>query len=277
MNSHSKSLALTLMLSSSLFFTACGSQNDAVDNDAGSSERSGEDALKLYTTIFPLEDLTAKIGGDYVQVENLVPVGADAHTYEPTAREMISVADGDGFIYNGAGLEGFATALIDTIKGENVAIIEAAQGIELRDGHAHEDGDEHEHEDGHAHEDEDEHEHGDGHAHEDGDEHDHHDQDPHVWLDPMLAISLAENIRNALIELLPEQEDYFVANFEDVKSELETLDQEFQEMVGAAQKDTFIVSHAGYGYWEARYGLHQLSISGLSPTNEPRKSSWKRL
>lgn len=36
--------------------------------------------------------------------------------------------------------------------------------------------------------------------------------------------------------------------------------------------DTFIVSHAGYGYWEERYGFNQIGIAGISPTNEPSQS-----
>jgi zinc transport system substrate-binding protein len=30
-----------------------------------------------------------------------------------------------------------------------------------------------------------------------------------------------------------------------------------------------LVTHAAYGYWEQRYGLEQIGISGLSPTQEP--------
>ncbi len=58
-------------------------------------------------------------------------LASDAHTFEPTAREMISVAEGDAFIYNGAGLEGFVDALIETVEGEGVAIVQASEGIEL--------------------------------------------------------------------------------------------------------------------------------------------------
>ncbi|MGQ0517964.1 metal ABC transporter substrate-binding protein, partial [Bacillus sp. D-CC] len=39
------------------------------------------------------------------------------------------------------------------------------------------------------------HDHGDGHKE---DEH-HHDKDPHIWLDPTLAMKQAEKIKNALV------------------------------------------------------------------------------
>ncbi|GAE24628.1 zinc ABC transporter [Halalkalibacter wakoensis JCM 9140] len=304
MKKRSGLFASTLILSG--FLAACGGGNEqAAEQPVNEEPIESEEveALELYTTIFPLENFANEIGGEFVNVTNIVPVGADAHTFEPTAREMISVAEGDAFIYNGAGLEGFVDALIETLEGEGVAIVKASEGIELldydhdhshdhdhaheddhdhdhsHDDHAHEDDHDHDHShDDHAHEDDHDHDHShDDHAHEEEDDHDHshddhnhdHDEDPHVWLDPILSITLAENIKNALIELMPEQEEFFTTNFEEVKAELELIDVEFQSMVEAAEKDTFLVSHAGYGYWEERYGVKQIGIAGISPTNEP--------
>lgn len=267
-----KSSLFAMLLVLSMILAACGSNEEAGEEQTETEEpaETGE-VLELYTTIFPLEDFANKIGGEYVNVTNLVPVGADAHTFEPTAREMISVAEGDAFIYNGAGLEGFVDALIETVEGEGVAIVQASEGIELIDydddhsAHSEEGHDDHGHEeeahDDHAHEKQ-------GHEEEAHDDHA-HDQDPHVWLDPILSISLAESIKDTLIELMPEQEETFTANFEQLKADLEDIDTEFQAMVDAAEKDTFLVSHAGYGYWEERYGLKQVGITGLSSTNEP--------
>ncbi|ADC48348.1 hypothetical protein BpOF4_01400 [Alkalihalophilus pseudofirmus OF4] len=279
-----KSSLFALILVLSTFLAACGGQDQA--EESGESEENEEievteETLKIYTTIFPLEDFARKIGGEYVDVQNMVPVGADAHTFEPTARQMIEVAEGDAFIYNGAGLEGFVDALINTVGEENVTIVEASEGIDLIDydhdqshgdheEHGHEEDHDHEHEE-HGHEEDHDHDHEEQ-GHEEDHDHEHahnHDEDPHVWLDPVLSIALAENIKTTLIELMPEQEEYFTANFNEVKEELEALDAEFTQMAEEANKDTFLVSHAGYGYWEERYGLNQVGITGLSPTNEP--------
>ncbi|WP_096201173.1 metal ABC transporter solute-binding protein, Zn/Mn family [Bacillus sp. FJAT-45350] len=337
-----KASLFAIMLVLSTFLAACGGQEE-VQEDTSAHEIEEVEALELFTTIFPLEDFANKIGGEFVNVTNLVPVGADAHTFEPTAREMIEVAEGDIFIYNGAGMEGFADALIETISNEDVLIVKATEGIELIDydhdhghdhddhghehddhghdhddhGHEHDDHghdhDDHGHEhddhghdhDDHGHEHDDHghdhddhgHEHDDhghdhddhGHEHDDhghdhddhGHEHDDHghdhddhhhhhgDEDPHVWLDPILSIQLAENVKNALVQLMPEQQEFFEANFKDVKAELEAIDVEFRTMVEEVENNTFIVSHAGFGYWAERYGLYQIGIAGLSPTNEP--------
>ena len=97
----------------------------------------------------------------------------------------------------------------------------------------------------------------------------HSDLDPHVWLDPILSIDLANNIKNSLSNLLPEHASEFEANFNLLKSELEKLDQEFKTTIGSARTKDLLVAHAAYGYWEARYGIEEIAISGLSPTQEP--------
>ncbi|WP_273717013.1 metal ABC transporter solute-binding protein, Zn/Mn family, partial [Alkalihalobacillus pseudalcaliphilus] len=142
-----------------------------------------DDILTVYTTIFPLQDFAQKIGGEFVEVHNMIPAGADAHTYDPSAKDMIDVAEGDVFLYNGSGLEGFVDSLIETLKNEEVAIVEASANIELMEGshshqhHEHEghEEDEHEHHEHGGHE-EDEHEHHDHGGHEE-DEHEHHEHE----------------------------------------------------------------------------------------------------
>jgi zinc transport system substrate-binding protein len=306
MNIKAGFMAATLILTS--FLAACGSESaSGTDN-----QEVTDDTLQIYTTIFPLQDFTKKIGGEHVQVESVIPPGADAHTFEPTPKTMVNLAQADAFIYSGVGMEGFVESAKDTLKTEKVKLVEAGHGIELaehaheeeaagHDEHAHEEEaaghDEHAHEeeaaghDEHAHEEEvaghDEHAHEeeaaghDEHAHEEEaaghDEHNHGDKDPHVWLDPVLAVSLAENIKNELVELKPEAKEEFEQNFETLKKSLDELDEQFAQVIEAAPKKEILVAHAAYGYWEKRYGIEQLSISGLSPTNEPSQKELQDL
>lgn len=238
-----KEKRIAILLVFMLFLlAACGASEEAEPNEKMDVEN---DRVKVYTTIYPLEFFTEQIGGELVEVVNIIPVGADAHTYEPTAKTLTEVANGDVFIYNGAGIEGFADALLSILQKENVQIVKAVEGLTLRPAD-----EEHDHE-------------------EDGHDHDHGDFDPHVWLDPILSIQIAENIKNALIEQLPNDKETLEANFLSLSEELTEIDKQFQEMIKNATKDEFLVSHAGYGYWEDRYGIKQISVTGLSPTNEP--------
>ncbi|WP_281659004.1 ZinT/AdcA family metal-binding protein [Halobacillus sp. Cin3] len=266
-----------------LLLTACGEEESSNSEEGEQSDGSSE-ALSIYTTVYPLQYFAEQITGEQADVQSILPPGSDPHTYEPTSKEMIEMAEADAFIYNGAGLEPYAEKISDSIKSEDVKILEASKGIELKEhAHNHEE-EEGTHEDEHAHEEEENHEGEHAHEEEEGSSHEdehaghnHGDQDPHVWLDPILSIQVAENIKDTLVELNPEQEDTYNENFQELKSNLEGLDQEFHDQLETAPKNKFIVSHAAYGYWEQSYGVEQVSVSGLSPTNEPSQKDLEEI
>ena len=73
----------------------------------GTSQPSDKNELDMYTTVYPLQYIVEQIAGEYVNVETIYPPGADEHTYEPTQKEMIELAQADSLFYIGLGLEGF--------------------------------------------------------------------------------------------------------------------------------------------------------------------------
>ncbi|GAE28426.1 zinc ABC transporter [Halalkalibacter wakoensis JCM 9140] len=256
-------LTVLLLLFFIVILGACNASNNEEELIDGETENTiTEEVLTVVTTTFVLEDFTRKIGGEHVDVINVVPLGADAHSFEPTARQMIEIMEADAFVYNGAGFEGFVDAVLKSMEKEDVVALQASNNIPLR-----EDDDEHDDEHVDVHE-EDEHSDENLDVHEE-DEHLHAGVDPHAWLDPVYALQYAKNIYDLLVQLQPEFEEQFTENYTNLKIELENLHVEFEEMVSTAERNQFIVSHAGYGYWEQRYGLEQIAISGLSPTNEP--------
>ncbi|MDQ0999747.1 zinc transport system substrate-binding protein [Neobacillus niacini] len=254
-----KFITILSVLALMLFLAACNQTEKT---------QSSEDTkqLTVFTTIYPLQYFTERIGGDLVKIENIVPPGSDAHSVEISTKTMMKVAESDAFIHTGTGVEGFADSVSDSLEKEDVKIVSASENIdfissnqEAHDEHAEEEGhDEHAEEEAH-----------DEHNEEGHEEHGESDIDPHVWLDPNRSIILAENIKNALAELQPENKKAFEDNFITLKNELEKLDTEFTNMVAQTKTKTFIVSHSAYGYWENTYGLKQVGISGLSPTDEP--------
>jgi zinc transport system substrate-binding protein len=251
----------TSVLALSLLLTGCGSQEVIKTGE----ENKEKDTLTVFTTIYPLEDFTRKIAGDYVEVKSIYPPNVDAHSYEPSTKDMMKLANSDLFIYTGVGIEGFAEKASEALEKEDVQVLKAAQGIDLLES-----SDEHHHDGEECHSDseshEDEHTESEGHEDEHGA---HSDVDPHVWLDPILSIDLANNIKNSVSNLLPEHASEFEANFNLLKSELEKLDHEFKTIIEGSRTKELLVAHAAYGYWEARYGIEEIAISGLSPTQEP--------
>ncbi|MBH0172700.1 zinc ABC transporter substrate-binding protein [Fictibacillus sp. 23RED33] len=243
-------LSVTIML---ILSAACG-------NNSTSDQKEG--TLKIYTTMYPLEYFTERIGGKHVEVSSIIPPGADAHTYEPSTKKMVEMTEGDAFVYNKLESDEFSSSVADTLKEEDMPIIDGAKGISYHESAEHE-GEEHAHEEEeHAHEEE-------NHAHEEEGHHEHGSLDPHIWLDPVLAQRIADNIYNGLVKLNPDAKAEFKKNHKALVADLEKLDSTFKTKVEEAPKNSFIVSHAAYGYWAERYGLEQIAISGLSPSHEP--------
>ena len=231
---------IVLFLITTLILAGCR-ENAAQDN------KKSKDTLTVYTTIFPIEDFTKKIGGKHVEVKSVYPAGADAHTYEPTIKTMMAIAESDLLIYNGAGLESFIGKMESSLKNEKVVKVEASEGVQLLSSEEQHGNEEHGHDD----------------------EHHHHDKDPHIWIDPENATIMAENIKNALSEEMPSAKEDFEKNYQDLKAKLQQLDTDLRTVIESADRKEILVSHAAYGYWGHRYGLEQISITGISSENEP--------
>lgn len=196
----------------------------------GASEPSDKNELDMYTTVYPLQYIVEQIAGEYVNVETIYPPGADEHTYEPTQKEMINLAQADSLFYIGLGLEGFVDKAQATLKKENVSTYAVGErlAVEYND-----------------------------------------DPDPHVWLDPILMVDMSTTIFEVLQEKLPEHKTELEENYNELVQELKNLDQSFVSLIEQAKHKEIIVSHAAYGYWEKRYGIEQISIAGKSSTSEP--------
>ena len=234
-----------------LFTAACGDKTTTSDKS---------DKLSIYTTVYPLSYFTERIGGDFVEVSSIYPPGSNEHTFEPTQKDMMKLADADLFFYIGLGLEGFVENAKKTLAKEDVTMVATADQVSdeklaISTGHKHDEKTEavHDHE-------------AEALSHED---HDHGDVDPHVWLSPVISQDLALSIKNALIEKMPEQEATFTANYEALVKELDELNGQFKAMTDSANEKTFFVSHAAFGYIAGEYGLTQVPIAGLNSQTEP--------
>jgi len=229
-------------------FVAAGCSTAEESKNSGSTERT------IYTSLYPLQYIVEKIGGETVQTKSVFPPGGDAHTYEPSSKDMTSIADSDAFIYLGAGLEAFAQTAADSLTSQDVELIEIGEHEELFITSEHD----HHHDEDHEHEGE-----------EHGDDHHHGDRDPHIWLDPLRMIEMAKIITDELTALYPEEAAVYEKNYEELEADLQALDETYQEVLEGKEDKHILVSHASFGYWEERYGVEQLSVSGLSTEQEP--------
>ncbi|OCA91463.1 adhesin [Bacillus sp. FJAT-27225] len=244
---------LLILLFAAFLLAGCSNDNDTENT-------KNKETLTIYTTVFPLQYFAERIAGEHADVSSIYPPGADEHTFEPSQKDMIALAESDLFFYIGMGLEGFVDKAKSTMKGENVRMVAAAKDIHPEENAE----DEHE-----GHEDENENEHEDG--------HNHGDVDPHVWLDPVYAKELAKSIKDELSKAKPNLKDEFEKNYTELIADLDELDQNFKETAANAKINKIIVSHSAFGYWESRYGIEQVPIAGMSTSSEPTQKDMEKI
>lgn len=248
-----------------LFLAACGKSEEKAQNT--------DEKVQIYTTVYPLQYFAERIGGESVHVSSIYPAGANEHTFEPTQKDMMTLADADLFFYIGLGLEGFVENAKKTLADEEVNMIATVDAIsdEQLEEAAHEE-EEATSTDSHDHEHESES--SEDHSHEG---HDHGDIDPHVWMSPKISQSLALSIKDSLVEISPGQQETFEKNYDELVSDLQQLDADFEEMAHNAPNKTFFVSHSAFGYIANTYGLEQLAVAGLNSQDEPSQKELTKL
>lgn len=229
--------------------TSNTSKENTEDNDVLSNNDTTEvkEELVLYTSIYPMQYVVEQIANDNATVKSIYPPGVDAHTYEPTSKEITDLANGDAFFYIGAGMEGFSDSARDALASQKIlfiAVEDENESLFIEGNHEHDD-------------------------HEDEDHHDHGDLDPHIWLDPLRMIEIGEIVKDTLIELNPNKEEVFTKNFASLKEKMLKLNEDFKDTLQSKEDKKIIVTHAAYGYWEEMYGIEQIPINGLSSTDEP--------
>jgi len=246
--------AATALLVAAGMFTGCG---------ASEKPTAQGDKLKIVTTIFPEYDWTREILGDQserAEVTMLLDNGVDLHSYQPTADDLIKIAECDLFIYVGGESDGWVESalastsnpdravinLIDTL-GDSVKLEEVVEGMQET---------EHDHE-----EDED-------HAH-DVDEQE-AETDEHVWLSLGNAQAVCQKIAEKLGEIDPEHEQAYTPNALAYIDQLAALDAKYQAAVDAANNKTLVFGDRfPFRYLTEDYGLdYYAAFVGCSAETE---------
>ncbi|MDO7253643.1 metal ABC transporter solute-binding protein, Zn/Mn family [Helicobacter cappadocius] len=195
--------------------------------------------INVVVSVIPQIYFVKKIGGDYVNVNAMVPDGRSPETYEPLPSEMKIIKKAQ--IYLGVGME-FEKIWSERFKGANpnLTIIDLSKGLNLREfTHSHDDSSHH-----------------------------HGKYDPHIWLSVALAKDEAKKICEALSKLDPLNASTYNANLQNFLKEINHIDESIKAIFAApdAQK-AFLVYHPAFGYLASEYGLDEIALEadGKSP------------
>jgi zinc transport system substrate-binding protein len=204
--------------------------------------------LKVVTTLFPLQEFSKAVGGEKVQVDLLLPPGAEAHAWEPKVSDLAKVHKADVFVYIGRAMEPWAHDLLAALKGKRLKVVEASAGIQLLEA---QDSDRPK-EGGHAQK----------HSREEV-------LDPHIWLDFSLDLKIIDSILAGFLKKDPNRSGDYQKNAQRYKADLIALDKRYQESLASCRHRRLLLGgHAAFGYLAWRYGLEQTALSGVNPHAE---------
>lgn len=242
---------------------------------------------KVAASIFPLYDLTRRIGGDRVEVMLVLPPGKSEHGYDPTPKEIARLEGAKLGLAVGLDMDGWVENIMKSAGGAKIVRIGDkvptmpidVEPIGEEEGHDHE-GDHHEegeHEGEHHEEGAHEGEHAGEKPHEEHADHDEHGHehakgapDPHVWMDPQRMVQAVDLISEELAAIDPAGKDTFQKNGDALKKSLGELDAGLQKRSAAWTKHTIVTFHGSMSYFAKRYGIRIAAvvepIAGKEPT-----------
>lgn len=176
--------------------------------------------INVVATFLPIYWFSKAVAGDLAQVEVLIPPGAEVHEYQATPGNVQAIAQADVLVKNGIGFEEFLAGTVKNAGNTKLIEIDSSLGLE----NLFKDG------------------------------------NPHIWLDPVLAIQQVANIRDGLIAADPKHKATYQANAAAYIQQMEALDREFKQRLEQYPNCTFVTFHNAYLYLANRYGLKQVAV-----------------
>ena len=190
------------------------------------------DKINVVASFSILGDMVAEVAGDKAHITTIVGPDADAHLYQPNAGDAVAVTNADLIIVNGMGFETWSAQLIET-SGTKANIAVATDGITplLVDGEV----------------------------------------DPHAWNSLINGMIYVDNIEAALSAISPKNADYFKANADAYRGQLNALHARALADIASLPEDKRIVvtAHDAFGYLADAYGLTFLAPQGIDTEAEP--------
>jgi zinc transport system substrate-binding protein len=230
---HSKSL--TNQSSPNTFNkTNLGSNSNSNRPTSAGQQPATQSKISVVASFFPIYEFVKAVGGNKIDTSVLIPIGTEPHDFDPTIQEIQKANSANLLVYNGASME---EPWIHELTPQNV--VDTSKGINLLTNP--------------------------------GDPEIKGPSDPHIWLDPILAIKQVQNIRDGLNKVDSKDSAYYNQNAQNFIGQLDKLDTAFKSNLSSSNcaKRDFIPFHLAFAYFAKQYGLNVHPIhQGITPEGE---------
>lgn len=203
-----------------------------------------EQKLQVVASIFPAYDFAREIGGEQVDLTQLLPPGVEAHGFSPTPRDIIHINQAALFLYTGSQMEPRVEKMLRSLD-RGVRVVDLSSGL-LAEGEEHQD-----------------------------DHHDHHNIDPHFWLDPLQAKIMVERIAQSFSLADPVHASGYQTRAATYLEKLTHLDVKIRQGLSNCGSRTIVSGgHFAFGHFIKRYNLKGISAyPGFSADGKPSPRS----
>lgn len=238
-------LLLLTVLAAFSFIAGCG------------TEKPEREHLLIAATIYPYELILNDLVTEGTVVKSIIPASASPHTFSPKPEDIKLLEDADLIISNGAGLEQYLEDKLRDLGDKHIEVFHLIRdqmeitigdiipgNTEVRCCPPEESGPG------------------------SSDKSDSH-INPHFWLDPLNASTIASEIAEALILIDPDNEDFYRENLDDLRTELNQTNTKIM-LERAAMGDISVLNfHDAFYYFNKRYSIHSAGVIVRSPGKEP--------
>lgn len=215
---------------------------------SGCAADSGEknERLSVVTTIFPAYDFARQVFGDTAEVTLLLKPGMESHSYDPSAKDALTISECDLFIYNGGESDQWVENILD--GAPDVKTLRMMDTVRLHEeviaeGMQHDENDSH---------------------------HDEAEYDEHIWTSPKNAEKIVSAIAAAACEISPENADALNASADRCISDIAELDEDFAQLFKDEQRYFVFGDRFPLLYFFEQYGLnYYAAFPGCGSNTEP--------
>lgn len=217
---------------------------DRTDQVAAVSGSEETETLTILSTFTVISDMVREVGGERVEAISLTKPGTEIHGYEPTPGDLVRASKADAIFDNGLDLESWAGKLYASVP--NVPHYTLTDGIELIPIAS-----------------------GDYEGR----------PNPHAWMSPKQALVYVDNIRDALSELDPDSADYFAAEAERFKVEIEALDDRLANALAELPPNhrALVTCEGAFSYLAADYNLTEVYLWAINDESQGTPQQIKRV
>lgn len=219
-----------LVISAAIAVCACGCAEKGGENSG--------DKLTVVTTIFPAYDFARQVFGDSAEVKLLLKPGTESHSYDPSARDIVTISECDLFIYNGGESDDWVENILDAAG--NVPVCRMTDAVNMLEEEISEGMQESDHED----------------EHDEEDSHEEEEYDEHVWTSPANAALITEHIAKTAAELFPEKAEQLTENGAEYAKQIRALDERFAELLSGEERRFVFGDRFPLLYFFKEYGLN---------------------